>query len=545
MEFLKNFSPVKVFAIIAGGISVMILLGFLTFKLATPPMSILYTNLTPDDSSLILSRLEGLGISYQVSDSGKNVLVPVNKVLMLRMTFAQEGIPRSGSLVGYEIFDKNESLGTSQFVHNVNLVRALEGELSRTISSLTPIEHARVHLVMPKKELFSKLGSDPTASVVLRMRGSQSLSKQEVAAISHLVATAVPGLKVENVTIVDNRGKPLKLGASEEGNASAITDSAADYQHSIEERYKSILEDLLEKSVGVGKIKANVTAEINFDREVVNSEVYDPEGQVVRSKKTSEENDSETESSGSETSISTNLPGANGGASGTNGKNKSTTNEVTNYEISKTITNKISESGRIKQLSIAILVDGIYDIKPKEEGSEEMVTNYTPRSEDELNKIKTLAASAVGIDSKRGDKIEVINMRFSDEFATLPQKEKPLDWLKNELENIVQTVVIGTVIILLILLVVRPVIMRTLEMRMQAKNDDQDIADMISNLNSEAQNQKADGAKSKKEEEEMIDLSVPEDKRKVSLIKQVNDLVEKHPEETVSILRNWLYSGEQ
>jgi flagellar M-ring protein FliF len=545
MEFLKNFSPVKVMAIIAGGIAVMILLGFLTFKLATPPMSILYTNLTPDDSSLILSRLEGMGIPYHVADSGKDLLVPVNKVLMLRMTFAQEGIPRSGSLVGYEIFDKNETLGTSQFVHNVNLVRALEGELSRTIGSLTPIENARVHLVMPKKELFSKSGSEPTASVVLRMRGSQSLSKQEVAAISHLVATAVPGLKVENVTIVDNRGKPLKLGASEEGNASAITDTAADYQHNIEERYKGILEDLLEKSVGVGKIKANVTAEINFDREVVNSEVYDPEGQVVRSKKTSEETDSESESSGSETSVTTNLPGSGAGAGGANGKNKSTTNEVTNYEISKTITNKISESGRIKQLSIAILVDGLYDVKPKEEGSEEMVVNYSPRSEEELNKIKTLASSAVGIDPKRGDKLEVINMRFSDEFATLPQKEKPLAWLQSELENIVQTVVIGTVIILLILLVVRPVILRSLEMRKMAKNDDQDLQEVIAHMNQENLATNAASGTKQRQEEELIDLSMPEDKRKVNLIKQVNELVEKHPEETVSILRNWLYSSDQ
>ncbi len=527
-----------------GGVAVVVLLGFLTMKLATPPMSVLYTNLTPDDSSLIISRLEGMGIPYNVADSGKDLLVPVNKVLMLRMTFAQEGIPRSGSLVGYEIFDKNETLGTSQFVHNVNLVRALEGELSRTISSLTPIEHARVHLVMPKKELFSKLGSDPTASVVLRMRGSQSLSKQEVAAISHLVATAVPGLKVENVTIVDNRGKPLKLGASEENNTAAITDSAAEYQHSIEERYKNILEDLLEKSVGVGKIKANVTAEINFDREVINSEVFDPDGQVIRSKKTSEENDSETESSGGETSLATNLPGAQGGAGGANGKNKSVTNEVTNYEISKTITNKISESGRIKKLSIAILVDGNYEAKPKEEGSDEVVINYTPRSEEELTKIKSLAASAVGIDAKRGDSLEVINMKFSDEFATLPQKEKPLAWLQNELENIVQTIVIGTVIILLILLVVRPVILRSLEMRRQSNQDDRDLQDTLQIINQDIAGSKSDGGQIKKEEE-MIDLSMPEDKRKVSLIKQVNDMVEKHPEETVSIIRNWLYSNEQ
>jgi flagellar M-ring protein FliF len=265
----------------------------------------------------------------------------------------------------------------------------------------------------------------------------------------------------------------------------------------------------------------------------------------VRSKKTSEETDSETESSGSETSVTTNLPGSGAGTSGANGKNKSTTNEVTNYEISKTITNKISESGRIKQLSIAILVDGLYDVKPKEEGSEEMVVNYTPRSEEELNKIKTLASSAVGIDSKRGDKLEVINMRFSDEFATLPQKEKPLAWLQNEIENIVQTVVIGTVIILLILLVVRPVILRSLEMRKLAKNDDQDLQEVIAHMNQENLATSAAGGSKQNQEDELIDLSMPEDKRKVNLIKQVNELVEKHPEETVSILRNWLYSSDQ
>jgi len=384
MEFIKNLSPLKIMSIIAGGISVLVLLAVLSWKLATPPMSILYTNLTPDDSSLILSRLEGLNIPFEMGNSGKDVLVPVNKVLMLRMNFAQEGIPSSGSVVGYEIFDKNETLGTSQFVHNVNLVRALEGELSRTIGSLNNIDSARVHLVLPKKELFSKTGSEPSASVVLRMKGSLSLSKQEISAMSHIVATAVPGLKVDNISIIDNRGRPLKLGANEDGDPSSITDVASDYQRSVEERYKSILESLIEKSVGIGKVKANVTAEINFDREVINSEVFDPDGQVVRSRKVSEENDNEIEASQGETSISTNI-GDNQSGGNAPGKNKSHTSEVTNYEISKTITNKISENGRIKKLSIAILVDGQYETIVNAENPDDYTVNYTPRTEDELS----------------------------------------------------------------------------------------------------------------------------------------------------------------
>ena len=155
----------------------------------------------PEDMSVVISRLEAMNISHETGNNGKDILVPMTKVTNLRMTFAQEGIPESGNLVGYEIFDKTDALGTSQFVYNVNLVRALEGELARTIGTLSIVDNARVHIVLPKKELFSKVGNEPTASVVLRLRSGQSLSKQEIAGISHIIATAVPSLKVENITI--------------------------------------------------------------------------------------------------------------------------------------------------------------------------------------------------------------------------------------------------------------------------------------------------------------------------------------------------------
>ena len=552
MEFLKNLTPLKIASILGSAVAGVIFLGFMMYKLVQPPMSILYTNLSPDDSSIIISRLEAMNVPYSIDDSGKQIKVPVSKVLMMRMSFAQEGIPKTGSIIGYEIFDKSESLGTSQFVHNVNLVRALEGEISRTISSLAPIDSARVHLVMPKKELFSKNSAEPSASIVLKMRGSQFLNKQEVAAVGHIVATAIPGLRVENVTIVDTRGKPLKLGSSDD-QMSTLTDNITEYQHAVESRYKNIVEELLEKSVGVGKVKANVTAEIDFDREVTNSEVFDPDGQVLRSRRVMEESEKERENA-NEAGVAGNLPGANGDTNGS-GRNSTRTDEVSNYEISKTITNKISESGRIKKLSLAILIDGIYDIK-QNPYTEEYDVNYQPRPDDEIEQIKSLAASAIGIDPARGDKIEVINMRFSDEFLSIPAKEGKFDWVKNELDNIIQTIVIGIVIILVILLVVRPVIMRSLELRKIAMTEsetmdmvmpDPEVAAATSaqeTLEEVEQGHLKTAAEAGYAPDEVIDLTSNEDKRKINLVKQVNNLVEKHPDETVSVIRNWLYSNE-
>lgn len=545
MDFLKKLGAFRVALILGSSIFVLLLIGFVIFKLTATSKAILYTNLNPDDSAIIISRLEAMGIDYEVNNSGKDLLVPVVRVPILRMQFAQEGIPKSGSVVGYEIFDKTDSLGSSQFVNNVNLLRALEGELAKTISSLGPVDAARVHIVMPKKEMFSKSGSTSSASIVLKMKNGQTLSKQEVASVSHIVATAVPDLKVENITIVDNKGKPLKLSASEDNMAATLTDTVAEYQRVVEDKLKEKLISLLEKSVGIGKVQTNVAAEINFDREITNAETFDPEKSVVRSKRTSDEADNEKDAT-AEVSVSTNL--GNPTAGGSISKNKNKNDEVINYEVSKTITNKISEAGRIKRLSIAILVDGNYTFTTNPDTKAQEV-NYTPRTEQELQQLKTLAASAVGLDTSRGDNLEVINMRFSDDFLTMPIEEKPLDWLKNDLENIVQTIVIGTVIILLALLVVRPVLIRNLES--QKEQDEQELlatnpliptAQFTEPLPPATAQQLADAALQDEEEIELSNTMSPDDKRKASLVRQINEIIDTHPEEAVSIIRNWLYS---
>ena len=540
-DLIKKIGLMKVVLTAFIGLLVMGALIFLSIRLTANPMSIIYSNLSSEDSHMVVSRLDAMGVPYQVVDSGKEILVPINKVLNLRMAFAQEGIPRSGSIIGYEIFNKGDSLGTSQFVYNVNLVRALEGELARTISSLSSIETAKVHLVMPKKELFAKSQVEPTASVLVKVAGSQSLSNQEVEAISYLVANAVPSLAVDKITILDQRGKPLKLGSGADESINLSNDLTTSYQHAVEERLQSILEELLERSLGVGKIKANVSAEINVDREIINSEVFDADNPVVRSKKTTEENETEKESSSNELSVSSNVQGGQG-AKGGAGKNKARTDELTNYEVSKTITNKITETGRIKKLSIAILVDGIYQADAASTDPQNPTMKYVPRTAQELEQIKSLASTAVGFDTKRGDNIEVINMQFSEEFSTGNTKEKPMSWLKDELENIVQTVVIGIVIILVVLLVIRPVIMRTLEMRKIAA-ETADVQEEFAIQQAAIQTQQS-AAIAKVEEDEDFDFGVSNDeKRKIVMLKRINELAEKHPEETVAIIRNWLYSS--
>lgn len=541
MEFLKKFSNLKLALFGAGIIMSIIFLVAASYIMVKPAMSVLYSNLSPEDMSVVISRLEAMNISHETGNNGKDILVPMTKVTNLRMTFAQEGIPESGNLVGYEIFDKTDALGTSQFVYNVNLVRALEGELARTIGTLSIVDNARVHIVLPKKELFSKVGNEPTASVVLRLRSGQSLSKQEIAGISHIIATAVPSLKVENITIIDHRGRPLKLSSSEDNNVAAITDNASDFQRQVEEKLRTTLEELLEKSVGLGKVKTNVSAEINFDREVINTELFDPEGSVVRSKKVSEETDNERDAGSSELSVTSNLEGADGAGGGAS-RNKTRTDEVTNFEISKTVTNKIIESGRIKKLSIAVLVDGTYKPKLAADGITVEGYDYIQRTAEEMDKIKTLAVSAVGLDTKRGDILEVINLQFSEDFATMPQKEKAMSWLKDQLDNVVQTVVIGIVVILLILLVVRPLILRSLDMK-KVSAEEEELKDALSSMQIDAAGASITRSSSSGEPE--IETGTPEEKRGQNLLKLVNDLAEKHPEETVAIIRLWINVSEK
>lgn len=542
-EFLKKLTTAQLTMLAMASVLLLGLIIFLSFRLSSTPMALLYNKLEADDSALVSSRLTAMGVPFEIADNGTTILAPVNKVPQLRMLFAQDGVPHTGSVTGYEIFDQQDSLGTSQFVYNVNLVRALEGELARTISSLDIVDSTRVHLVLPKKELFSRGLGETTASVVLKIKGNKPMAKQEIAAIGHLIATAVPNLKLENITIIDHKGNPLKLASGENGDPTN-TDGISDFQKDVEGRLKETIEALLARSLGIGKVKASVAAEINFDREIVNSEVYDPAGQVLRSKKNTEETVQEKDAPSPTISVTTNIPGEEGATGMQGSKSKSMVDELSNYEISKTVTNKISEIGRIKKLSIAILVDGNYTADPNfqpDANNTAAPMIYSPRSEEELAKIKALASSAVGLDLKRGDKIDVINMRFYDESEIIPPSNGLVELIPN-LEGIIRTIVTGIVFILLIMLVIRPMILRALEVK-QAVAAPSDVQSALTTLQQDIEAQQKAEEEVIDEDVDLTELATPQDRRRVNMIRQLNELIEKYPEEAVAILRNWMYSG--
>ena len=547
VQSFKDLNQMKLAAMIGTAVVMIGFFAYLSLKVTAPNMAPIYTSVPLEDGAKIVQELEAENIPYEIRANGTQIMVPSDKVDKLRMTMASHGLPTKGSMVGYEIFDKGDTLGTSNFVLNLNQMRALEGELSRTLSGLDTVADARVHLVIPQRALFSKDAAVPTASVAVKLRSSGGLSKNEIAAIRHLVATAVPGLKPQHVTIVDNRGVLLAKGQDDDDQPGAVSEEAEGYRMDYETRTRDTIEQLLEQSLGAGKVKAEVHADIDFDRIVTNKESYDPDGQVSRSVQSVTEKEQNADTAGgsgsNSVSVQNNLPGGTGSSSGGSGTNSNSnrvrTEETTNFEISKSTTNSVKETGDVKRLSVAVLVDGNYTTD--KDGKQ----TYAPRSADELKQIQQLVESAIGFDEKRGDVVQVTNMQF----ASAPNDmftQGPFDWLKQDLNSIIQTMVLGGVAILAILLVIRPLVSRAIESAEFASREDEleqaalaapSIAARLTDMS------RKPAEEEESEEEDMINIDRIQGKLKSSSYAKINSMVEKHPEETAQILRAWISAG--
>lgn len=544
VQSIRDLSQIKIAALIGTAVVLTGFFAFLALRISSPVFAPLYTNVPVEDASKIVAELDQKGIKYELRANGTQILVPSDRVNRLRLQMAEQGLPSSGSILGYELFDKSQPLGTTNFVLNLNQVRALEGELGRTIGSFQQIENARVHLVMPKRELFTREKVQPTASVALKLRGSADLSKEEIASIRHLVATAVPGLKPERITIVDNRGQLLAKGGESDDNMNVYTEEAEGYRIAYENRLRSTVERLLEQSIGAGKVKAEVHAEIDFDRTIRNMEKYDPEGQVVRSVQSVSESEQANEAGGTqEVSVANNLPdagGAQAGNSPTSTNNRKRSEETTNYEISKEVINSVKETGTVKRLSIAVLVDGAYTAANGKDAPQ-----YAPRSEEELANLERLVKSTIGYNEARGDEVSVVNMQFAANETDLFEEGK-LDWIKNDLNGIIQTLVLGGVAILAILLVIRPLVSRAIESAEMAQKEDEieQIALAAPSIAARLTDQSQASSYSDDEEtDEMINIDRVSGKVKSSSYNKINSMVDKHTDETVQIIRGWLLNA--
>jgi len=418
-----------------------------------PDYQVLFSRLDPEDAARIVEILKQDKIPYELQANGTAVLVPHDKVYDLRLRLASSGIPRGGG-VGFEIFDTN-SLGTTEFVQKLNYQRALQGELSRTISQFDSVSQARVHIVTPKESLFIDQTKPATASVVLRLRPGKKLAKQQIDGVVHLVASSVEGLDPQNITVVDMDGGVLYRGHGGTSDI-ALTSSQLEYQHSLQTNLEKRIQEMLERVVGEGRAVARVTAEVDYRRINISEERFDPDSAVIRS----EQRQSESSSGGTtmpegapEDKYNFNENAATTMVSNTSAQKQ---NEVTNYEVSRTSKQIIGATGDIKRLSAAVIVDGTYESQKGADGKAKQV--FVPRTQEEMKHLEELVKKAIGFDANRGDQVEVINLAFAEHPDQFPGSEGVgSSWLKM-VEPFLSPALKVVVAVLVFLFVVRPLL---------------------------------------------------------------------------------------
>ncbi len=530
MDFLKGLGAARLTAMIAVTAALIGFFGFVIMRVTAPQMTTLFTDLGMDDSSSIIKDLERQGIPFEIRNEGSVILVPKDKVTRLRMKLAEGGLPKGGG-VGYEIFDKSDALGTTSFVQNINHLRALEGELARTIRAIDRIQAARVHLVLPERPLFSRETPEPSASIVVRVRGA--LDAAQIRAIRHLVASAVNGLKPQRVSIVDEAGQLLA-----DGTQTDIDQQVGDERrNTFEKRMRKQVEDIVSSVVGAGRARVQLSADFDFNRITQTSDRYDPEGRVLRSSQTREEQSASSESNGQVT-VNNELPGnqQNQQQQQPPRDQSKKTEETNNYEISRTTKTEVTEAGRVNRISVAVLVDGAYSKNEKGE------LVYKERSKEELDRIAALVRSAIGFDQKRGDQVEVVNLKFAD-APTVPQINEPsgflgmLQFTKDDVMYVIELAVMMLLGIVVVFMVVRPLVKKIIasdEVAAALKSAVPALTDETAQAQAHAQQTAT-----------LIDVAQVQGQVHAQSVHRVGELADRNPGEAAAIIRQWLAEPQQ
>ncbi len=511
------------------------LIGFFAFvimRVTTPQMTTLFTDLSAEDSSGIVKDLERQAIAYELRNDGAVIMVPKDKVTRLRMKLAESGLPKGGG-VGYEIFDKSDALGTTSFVQNINHLRALEGELARTIRAIDRIQAARVHLVLPERPLFSRETPEPSASIVVRVRGT--LEPQQVRAVRHIVASAVNGLKPQRVSIVDEAGQLLADGATGDTDGASGDDRRVGY----EKRMRNQIEAIVSSVVGAGRARVQLSADFDYNKVTQTSDRFDPEGRVLRSSQTREESTANGDNS-NQVTVSNELPGGGrqDNAGGPRDQSKKS-EETNNYEISRVTKTEVTEAGKINRISVAVLVDGIYAKNDKGELA------YTERSKEQLDRIAALVRSAIGFDQKRGDQVEVVNLKFAEAPSVIPVNE-PQGWLgmlQFTKDDVMYAIELGVMMLLgfvVLFMVVRPLVKRILASEQVALLRDAGIQPALADGSPQTATAPGQNLIPGIPPASMIDVAQVQGQVHAQSVHRVGELAERNPNETASIIRQWL-----
>ncbi len=552
MSGVRAFGIGRLAALLGIGAALIAGLVFAMTTLGAQPQTILYSNLDLKEASQVTQALDQAGVKYKVTGDGSTITVPRDQVASARLLVAGKGLVTSGAVGGYEIFDQGSALGQTDFVQQLNRQRALEGELARTIKAWDGVTFARVHLNLPKRQLFEEEAEAPSASVTIGV-GGRKPGEDMVQAVQNLVAGAVPNLKADQVSVIDQHGKTLSVG----GSGSLASKVADDRKSEVERRLAARIKELVEGVVGAGRSRVEVSADIDMARVTEQQERFDPDGQVVRSEQTGEENSAENQADAAQgVTAAGNIPGgATPGVGGPqNSSNSGRTESTTNYEISKTVRTEVREPGAVKKLSVSVAVDGVTapaaaDGKP---GA------WTPRSAEELQRLDQLVKAAVGFDAERGDVVSVVNVRFAREASdagTAAESGLFSSFDKNDLMRAIELGVLAVVALLILLLGVRPLLkslggpQRGGLPALAGAAGGGGVAHLVATADGHMAQLAIDPATGEPlalpgpDLDQRIDIARIEGQVRASSVKRVADFVDKHPEESVSILRSWLHES--
>jgi flagellar M-ring protein FliF len=504
--------------VLIGGLAAVMLIAFVVglVLMNKPDYKVLYSKLSPEDASKVVSMLKSTKEPFQLADNGQTVLVRADKVYELRLKIAGEG-NLHGQGIGFEIFDEVK-IGQTDFVQHINYQRALQGELARTIMEFPKIDKARVHLVVPKRSLFIEEQTPPSASVVLKLKEKDAkLEPKEVQGIVNLVIMAVEGLDKKHITVTDQNGTPLFQPEDEDNGGMNTTQ--LEFKAQMERKIERRIEELLTPVIGPQKIIARVNADLDFSHKTIKKELFNPDAQVVRSETRSEE------TVAGRANLDGNTPDANfrgDGFSGTqSSQDSSRESRTTNYEINREEQQIVSPVGELKRLGVAVIVDGTYT---KDAKTGQMT--YVPRSQEEIARIQSLVQSAVGFDKERGDSIEVSSIPFG--AADFNEGQSLVKNFLDLGQRLGKPLLTGLLIFLFLILVVRPVVMALIRPKV-AEQEVEEVASLPST-----------------EERLAIEeaLEVPEEAldtaRRLELAKnQAMQLTEQNMDQAIRLLKSW------
>ncbi len=543
IQGLRALGAVRLTAMGIVAAAVLGMLAMLAVTSGRQPMALLYGGLDLNDAAQASEQLGHQHIPFQLASGGTAIMVPADLVPQARVALAKAGLPSGGS-VGYELFDRGAGgLTSTEFEQQIAETRALEGELARTIRAIAGVRAVRVHLVLPKREPFAREQQEARASVLLTMAGATRMDREGVQAILNLVAAAVPGLKSRDVSIVDLRGELLARAGTPVDAVGGGPMSGDELRRATELRLARAVEEMLERSLGPGHVRAEAAVRMDYDQVRETQEKYDPDGQVPRSEQSVDTTSKNTEAAPT-VSVQNNLPNAEPSSSG-GGSEEKRQEQTTNYEISKTVRTLIHEQPQIGRISLAVMVDAA-----------------KAHSDADLARIGDLVKTAIGFDAKRGDVVRVEAMPFVADEVAAPVKPALLGLFfeKSDLMRLAELALFGVVGIVALLTVLRPMVVRLTALGPMALGDGAGgalaarrgagaasaggaLGAMLSSPGQAYAGQGGagqGGAPALIEDESMVSLAQVEGQMRASSLRRVSDLVERHPEETLTIVRGWI-----